>query len=136
MRTKIVLYKQAQQTEVIKIIKFLKPSKAEHIYSLSSNFLQHIILETCILIALIFNKCIDEGAFSDELKTAKVMPIHKKITDLSLFFQPYQKSSKFCLNIELYYFSKEKRYSIIASTDKERVALLQQRIRITAHNYR
>lgn len=64
--------------EVFRIINNLKTKNTVDLYGLSTKTLKHIAPYISHILAVLFNKCIEEGYFPKELKISKIIPIYKK----------------------------------------------------------
>ena len=62
----------------MKIIKQLKSKSSFGYDGLSTRLLKEILPEVIKSIALIINQCMNTGVFPDNMKVAKVIPLHKK----------------------------------------------------------
>ena len=70
--------KEVDHEYVLKLIKKLDVSKATGLDTISSKLLKIAAPVICDSLSAIFNKSITTGIFPDELKYAKVFPVHKK----------------------------------------------------------
>ena len=64
------------------IVKLLGNKKAADIYGISAIFIKEGGSVLAQIIAILFNKSINEGIFPSPLKNAKVIPIHKSDSNL------------------------------------------------------
>ena len=71
-------------TEVLDCISSLNRNKSSGPYSIPTNILSSFKLELCVPLSLIINLSFCTGIFPNNLKTAKVIPIHKKGSKLEL----------------------------------------------------
>ena len=68
---------ESTQHEVVDIIKAFGDNKASDIFGISTKFVKLGGTTLARIISILFNKSINQGVFPDELKYAKVIPIHK-----------------------------------------------------------
>lgn len=68
---------QTSPQEIKEIIRNLKEKKSEDFYGMAIKTIKAVADEISYPLALLFNKCMDEGYFPNELKIAKVVPIYK-----------------------------------------------------------
>ena len=69
--------KETTPDEVIKVIDKLDSKKSADFYNISPEIVKVSNQIVADSLALLFNKCIKEGRFPNALKLAKVIPIHK-----------------------------------------------------------
>ena len=82
-KTKLFLT-ETTQDEIIDVIKKLNPKKSGDIYDISPEFVCISAKPVAQALAIIVNRSISEGIFPDKLKTAKVIPLHKGGSVLSV----------------------------------------------------
>ena len=68
---------ESTKYEVADIIKTFGDNKASDIYGISAKFVKLGGPTLSHIISILFNKSVNQGIFPDELKNAKVIPIHK-----------------------------------------------------------
>ena len=71
-------FEPVTEASVMKIIKQLKSKSSFGYDGLSTRLLKEILPEVIKSIALIINQCMNTGVFPDNMKVAKVIPLHKK----------------------------------------------------------
>jgi hypothetical protein len=71
-------FQNIDESDVLKIIDSLKPKSSCGYDGISSKLLKMIKHEIAKPLTLIINQSLNTGIFPDELKTAKVIPLHKK----------------------------------------------------------
>ena len=69
--------KETTPDEVIKIVDKLDSKKSSDYYNISPEIVKISSQVVADSLAIIFNRCIKEGRFPNTLKLAKVIPIHK-----------------------------------------------------------
>ena len=77
-------FKETAPDEIVKILKSISVKKSCDIYDISPIFLKQAAQPIAQLIAILFNRSIQDGIFPEKLKTAKVIPLHKGGSSLSL----------------------------------------------------
>ena len=76
--------KETTPDEIIKITNQLDKKKSSDIYNISPEIVKLSDQIVADSLAIIFNRCVREGHFPDALKEAKVIPIHKGDSVLSV----------------------------------------------------
>ena len=76
--------KETAPDEVVKIINQLDIKKSGDIYNISPEIVKLSNQVVADALSIIFNRCIREGHFPDALKMAKIIPIHKGDSVLSV----------------------------------------------------
>lgn len=61
------------------VLENLKNSDARDIYDLNVKVIKYVSHVICVPLVYVINNCIDQGIFPNELKIAKVVPLHKKV---------------------------------------------------------
>ncbi len=75
--------------EVLKIMQTFKPKKSTGDDGISMSLLKHISEESCLPLAMIINKSLEQGTVPDHMKLAKVVPIYKaKSKELLTNYRP------------------------------------------------
>ena len=69
--------KETTPDEIVKIINNLDTKKSCDIYNISPDIVKLSSQVVADSLAIIFNRCIKEGNFPDPMKLAKIIPIHK-----------------------------------------------------------
>ena len=69
--------KETTPDEIVKITKDLDSKKSGDIYNISPEIVKLSDQVVAEALAIIFNRCVREGCFPNSLKLAKVVPIHK-----------------------------------------------------------
>ena len=69
--------KETAPDEFVKIIKNLDSKKSGDIYNITPDIVKLSNQSVAQCLSIIFNRCIREGHFPDALKTAKIIPLHK-----------------------------------------------------------
>ena len=69
--------KETTPDEVVKVVNNLDSKKSPDYYNISPEIVKISNQIVADSLAIIFNKCIKEGRFPDALKLAKIIPIHK-----------------------------------------------------------
>ena len=82
-KTKFFL-KETTPDEVVKITDQLDSKKSSDIYNISPDVVKLSSQVVAEALSIIFNRCVREGHFPDALKLAKVIPIHKGDSVLSV----------------------------------------------------
>lgn len=62
---------------IIKTFRELNIKKTEDLWGISTDILKSIIFSIASTLAIIFNKCVDEGVFPDLMKYSKIIPLFK-----------------------------------------------------------
>lgn len=65
-------------TELRKALRQIKSKQTRDIYGMTSTILKEIFPCIEVPICNMFSKCLEEGYFPDQLKKAKIVPVHKK----------------------------------------------------------
>lgn len=65
-------------TRIIKIIRALKSKNSNDFWFVTPNLIKNLECELAEPMAVIINSCIEQGIFPDQMKIAKVVPLHKK----------------------------------------------------------
>ena len=76
--------KETTPDEIVKITNQLDSKKSSDIYNISPDIVKLSNQVVADALCIIFNRCIREGHFPDSLKMAKVMPLHKGDSVLSV----------------------------------------------------
>ena len=76
--------KETTPDEIVKIVNQLDSKKGNDIYNISPDIVKLSNQIVADSLAIIFNRCINEGRFPDPMKLAKVIPIHKGDSILSV----------------------------------------------------
>ena len=76
--------KETTPDEIVKIINHLDSKKSSDIYNISPDIVKLSSQVVADSLAIIFNRCIQEGNFPDHMKLAKRIPIHKGDSVLSV----------------------------------------------------
>ena len=69
--------KETAPDEFVKLIKNLDSKKSGDIYNITPDIVKLSNQSVAQCLSIIFNRCIREGHFPDALKTAKIIPLHK-----------------------------------------------------------
>ena len=69
--------KETTPDEIVKVVNKLDSKKSSDIYNISPEIVKLSNQVVADALTIIFNRCIREGHFPDSLKLAKVVPIHK-----------------------------------------------------------
>ncbi|XP_073947822.1 uncharacterized protein [Choristoneura fumiferana] len=70
-------FQHTNSEEIIKTFKSLKLKNTEDLWGISVRVMQSVIHIVAPYLAVIFNKCIDDGVFPDLMKYSKVIPLFK-----------------------------------------------------------
>ena len=62
---------------IVKAFKSLNKKKTEDLWGFSVSLLSSIMDSVAFYLAVIFNKCVDEGVFPDLMKYSKIIPLYK-----------------------------------------------------------
>lgn len=86
--THSLFFNPTSKTEIIEIVKMLKRKKTVDIYGMNTCILKEVIEYTADPLTKIFNECLQQGIFPDQLKMARILPVFKGGDDQLSNYRP------------------------------------------------